>query len=99
MNWWLVTRNLKHGMMTIRATSAAGAHAAHTSEPIPAQKRDAGGGRSGRHETEHAGGHGGGHGGATHASEPPAAGAVFAVGVLSFALLGASLVILFLLKA
>ena len=29
MNWWLVTRNLKHGMMTVRKESGTPSHAGH----------------------------------------------------------------------
>ena len=113
MNWWLVTRNLKHGMMTIRAAAAAagGGHAGHSGAPSPTQMQDSGGEHGGGHGAGHGGGHAAGHGGGHaaghgggHEREPqaagsPSAGSVFAVGALSFALFGASLVVLFLLRA
>jgi len=99
MNWWLVTRNLKHGMITVRAALAPAPHTAHAKKTTPAPKQDTSGEHADPSASTHAEKHGGGHGSAGHAAEMPSTGAVFAVGALSFALLGASLVILFLLRS
>lgn len=68
MNWWLVTRGLKHGMMTVRPTSEG--HAAH-------------GAADSGHGAGHAA-HGGGHAGhGSHASGGVPAAQIYAMGALS----------------
>ena len=105
MNWWLVTRHLKHGMMTVRAAAATKMQMGQAPKPTASH---AGAGEGGGHSghggghSGHGGGHaahGGGHGAAAETSEPPPASTVFAVGALSFALLGASIALLFLSRS
>ncbi len=86
MNWWLVARGLKHGMMTVRPEEGGEAgHGGHG---------DGGGGGHGGHGTEgggEEGGHGG-HGGGGHGGGKSAtAGEIALVTLLSFGLFAVGL--------
>ncbi|MBG80052.1 MAG: hypothetical protein CMJ39_04985 [Phycisphaerae bacterium] len=78
MNWWLVTRNLKHGMMTVRKAQTA----------APEGSADMGSMSHGEH-SHHSGDHQGHDQSGEHGemSGRPSAGAVAAMGLLSILIL------------
>ena len=78
MNWWLVTRHLKHGMMTVRKPEAAPPHdmAAMGTSEMPSENHAKHAPAGGGHE-----GHG--EGGGQAMGEKPTTGTLLAVGVFS----------------
>lgn len=90
MNWWLVARNMKHGMLTIGPEG--GGHSGHAPEPTPEPAPEHGAGHAsvGGHEAsghEASGHEAGGH----EAGERPGSGTVLAMSGLSFAIFFAGL--------
>jgi hypothetical protein len=94
MNWWLVTRHIKHGMMTVRANP-------HSMAAMKTAMADAGGAGSnaGQHDMA-AMGHG------AHSNEAgeqpsgddkPGSGQIFGVGALSVAIFALALIVVFAL--
>jgi hypothetical protein len=85
MNWWLVTRHLKHGMMTVRQAGAGGGHAGHDMSAMTPGSEHAGhdmDNMSSEHmpaTNEHA---------EHNMKHTPPFGVIFAVGLLSTAILG-----------
>ena len=86
MNWWLVTRRLKHGMMTVRTEASVHENSSEATAGTNASSHGGG------HGSGHGGGHGGGHDDAQEAR--PTRGAIMAVGALSFVIFGVSLAVL-----
>jgi hypothetical protein len=94
MNWWLVTRHIKHGMMTVRANP-------HSMAAMKIATADAGaaGNKAGKHDMA-AMGHGAhsDDAGEQHSGDDkPGRGQIFGVGALSTAIFALALVIVFAL--
>ena len=89
MNWWLVTRHLKHGMMTVRHESA-GEHDGHDMASMEDHSHPAGHGE----HSEHA--EGGAH--AHHdMKQGPPPGVIFGAGALSVLILAGAVTIVVML--
>ena len=99
MNWWLVTRNLKHGMMTIRANS----HSMHDMHTMNKQGEDAGAGghKAASHDMAGMNDEGdsteGGMAGVKHADDgKPGGSQLVGVGAFSVVVFAAALTIVFI---
>ncbi len=89
MNWWLVTRHLKHGMMTVRH-EPAGEHDGHDMASMEDHSHHAG---HGEHD-----GHAGGGGHAHHdMKQGPPTGVILGVGALSVLILAGAVTLVAML--
>lgn len=110
MNWWLVTRHLKHGMITVAAATAS-ARATKAEAGEPAQHHGHGNAQGAGHESSHsnhshdqpmakghqASAHVGqhrGHSSSSQDSNSPSQASIVGVGVMSFAFLWISLALI-----
>ena len=100
MNWWLVTRHLKHGMMTVRKNSP-GPHAGHDMASMgqgdqhsvhAGMSMSPGDGEHADHDMGHDMGHDMSHDMNHDTNHTPPLGTILAVGAFSVAILAGAVV-------